>query len=708
MKLIKLGKEELLTVDNPHYKNLQREFEHLKNAKFFDNDQKAQLPVHIVLASGEYARLKTRTNPLKDYEDLCRLDVLGLADTTEHDQSMVYNEFKEQLTRFRRAGTRPVFHGAEIIHLSHRTKQEASEEVERESAQSTKLRVVYDASAKASPESPSLNECLYAGPSLKNKLWEVLVRAQSFPAAITGEIQNAFLQIRVRESERDSLRFHWRPNSQADVEVLRFTRVLFGSVSFPILLRGVLETHFYHWKSKDPDAVEALRRCLYVDDIISGGCTVDEARKKKLKAIDNLGDATFILRKWASNAKELDEGSVNKNHEEQTAAKQQFRVQPTETKIVGTTWNKEKDTLSVCDLKLPWDAELIGKLKQSWEKWENTLSVLSFQEPCSLEIHGFGDASGEGLCAVVYTVAKPSRVTQELLAAKSRLAKRGMTIPRLELVASDMAANLVSNASIALRHIPHRKQCWSDSTVALYWIKGEGDYKQFVSHRVEKIRAANKIVWHHKPTTDNSADLGSRGGKLTEMWMKGPAWLSERSLWPPDLTIKPSIDSQSEAKAARAIRIGAWVKRFIDNARQNRDNIRHGPLTSEKVEEQHMSWIKMVQAGVAENPKSQTDLIQLNVQPDDDKILRCHGRIQGELPIYLPDDALFTVKLVGNAHLETLHGGVILTMAKILKELQCDVSNHLKELRVNAKEFRPRRQAAVVADALNQKLMEQE
>ena len=40
--------------------------------------------------------LLTQTSQ-KDYEDLC--DVLGLADTAEHDQSMVYSEFKEQLTR---------------------------------------------------------------------------------------------------------------------------------------------------------------------------------------------------------------------------------------------------------------------------------------------------------------------------------------------------------------------------------------------------------------------------------------------------------------------------------------------------------------------------------------------------------------------------------------------------------------------------------
>lgn len=40
-------------------------------------------------------------NPNKsfDYEELCRLDVLGLKDTPEHDQHAVYAEFQEQLVR---------------------------------------------------------------------------------------------------------------------------------------------------------------------------------------------------------------------------------------------------------------------------------------------------------------------------------------------------------------------------------------------------------------------------------------------------------------------------------------------------------------------------------------------------------------------------------------------------------------------------------
>ena len=34
-----------------------------------------------------------------DYEELCRLDILGLADSPKHDQQEVYAEFCEQLVR---------------------------------------------------------------------------------------------------------------------------------------------------------------------------------------------------------------------------------------------------------------------------------------------------------------------------------------------------------------------------------------------------------------------------------------------------------------------------------------------------------------------------------------------------------------------------------------------------------------------------------
>ena len=63
-----------------------------------------------------------------------------------------------------------------------------------------------------------------------------------------------------------------------------------------------------------------------------------------------------------------------------------------------------------------------------------------------------------------------------MIAAKSRLAKKNLTIRKLELVAAHMAANGIKSV--------HGR---SDSTVALHWIKGGGSYKYFVTNRVRKI-----------------------------------------------------------------------------------------------------------------------------------------------------------------------------------------------------------------------------
>lgn len=63
VKLTKVHKGELLTVDNPKYQELINSYDHLKGIKIEDDDAKKQLPVHVVLGSGEYARIKTETKP---------------------------------------------------------------------------------------------------------------------------------------------------------------------------------------------------------------------------------------------------------------------------------------------------------------------------------------------------------------------------------------------------------------------------------------------------------------------------------------------------------------------------------------------------------------------------------------------------------------------------------------------------------------------
>ena len=76
-------------------------------------------------------------------------------------------------------------------------------------AESTKLRIVYDTSARAFEGAPSLNDCLHAGPPLQNKLWSVLVRGRFNPVAVSGDPQKAFLQVRIeKKADHDAMRFH--------------------------------------------------------------------------------------------------------------------------------------------------------------------------------------------------------------------------------------------------------------------------------------------------------------------------------------------------------------------------------------------------------------------------------------------------------------------------------------------------------------------
>ena len=366
------------------------------------------------------------------------------------------------------------------------------------------------------------------------------------------------------------------------------------------MLGGVIEYHLQLWEDRKPDTVAEIKKSLYVDDLISGSTTIEKAKKLKDGAIEIFEDAKFTLHKWNSNEHELQPEEVNAQSDESTYAKQQLGVKANESKILGLPWDNTKDRLKVvypqecgdvtkrvilaslakiydplglvspttligklmyrdvCDLKLAWDAPVPSQPKSRWKKWFDGLpdnvefprSIMRHQETIeSVDLHSFGDASGNGVAAAVYAVVKQqSGNSQGLVTAKSRLAKRNTTIPRLELTSAHMATNLLNNVKDALSGFPiNELHAWLDSTVALYWIQNGGDYKQFVANRVRKIQQHNDIVWHHVPTGDNPADLGSRGGSVTNhnLWWNGPEWLANREEWPPEKMIKSSPGSNA-------------------------------------------------------------------------------------------------------------------------------------------------------------------
>eukprot|EP00112_Aurelia_sp_Birch-Aquarium-sp1_P000095 Seg1007.4 transcript_id=Seg1007.4/GoldUCD/mRNA.D3Y31 product="hypothetical protein" protein_id=Seg1007.4/GoldUCD/D3Y31 len=131
----------------------------------------------------------------------------------------------------------------------------------RKEAETTKLRIVYDASAKQRKYDKSLNDCLHIGPPLQPMLYDILLRFRMFPVAILGDVEKAFLQIEVNKEDRDAMRFLWVKDIHQELpEIceLRSTRVIFGSGPSPFLLGATIKEHMETYKSEDPEFVNLV------------------------------------------------------------------------------------------------------------------------------------------------------------------------------------------------------------------------------------------------------------------------------------------------------------------------------------------------------------------------------------------------------------------------------------------------------------------
>lgn len=733
---------------------------------------------------------------MHDYQKLCDLDVLGIKEPLK-EQQPIYEDFKEQLSQseegwyetgllwkprvdhlpsnergsrarltklVQRLERKPdllkqyqeIIEDQERQGIIEKAPQESEQKifyiphkpVVKESAETTKVRIVYDASARETDESPSLNDCLETGPPLQNLIWDILVRNRFKPIALSADLKQAFLQVRIREEDRDVLRFHWIDDeSPSGVAVYRFTRALFGLNQSPFLLGGTLDYHLTSLEKDFPDEVNEIKESLYVDDIISGGTTVNEVEVLKESAIEIFDRAHFQLHKWHSSEKSLEEPVESDPQSEQSFAKQQLGVRSEETKLLGMKWNKSTDQLAVtfptkpkvdtkrtvlsqlasvfdplglvapvtlsgkfiyrdvCDSHVPWDQEVPEPLISKWHAWNASLpeqievprSLAMHQEDIhSIDLHAFGDTSGQGTAAAVYAVVHQTQgVTQGLVTAKARLAKKELSIPRLELVSGQMAASLLDNVKKVLKRFPVQ-DCygWLDSTVALHWINGEGSYKQFVRNRVKQIKEKGYINWRHVGTKDNPADIGSRGcggDYIPKKWLNGPPWLSNPSDWPPEITTKATDETNAELKRDqravlncaledhadamdcvlekfsywKAMRISAWIARYLFNLKSVSTKRRRGALTTEEIQSQVKWWIKKEQMRYENTDQMEEDKLRLNLQENESGLLECKGRIQGEYPIYIPPTSKLAEKIVMHEHVRTLHGGVGMTMAAV-------------------------------------------
>ena len=237
----------------------------------------------------------------------------------------------------------------------------------RKEVSTTKLRVVYDASAKSGKESASLNDCLHKGPSLTPLLFDILLRFREKRVALIGDIEKAFLNMEVDKEDRDFLRFLWLDgvsDPSSEIVVYRFCRVVFGLNASPFLLNATLRHHISKFKDEDPEFVRRMIESFYVDDLVTGEDNTAKAFTLYEKSKNRLASGGFKLRKWMTNDKALkdlieqDENRKPENAsvttEEESFAKFTLGSEVSKNcpKVLGLPWDFENDVIHLTSRRL--------------------------------------------------------------------------------------------------------------------------------------------------------------------------------------------------------------------------------------------------------------------------------------------------------------------------------------------------------------------
>ena len=235
----------------------------------------------------------------------------------------------------------------------------------RSDRETTKLRIVFDGSAKSNKSSLSLNDRLDIGDNHMPLLFEILLRFRAHPVVLTADIEKAFLQVGIHESDRDNLRFLWFDDARSDnpnVVQYRYKRLLFGLTCSPTLLAETIRHHVEKYSETHPEVVEILSR-LYADDLSCGTDNPSKALEIYKSCKDLMKQGGFNLRKWNSNDKTLlkeinimegkneiknviSKGKVDEDDQTYTQYAIGTPQSKGSSKVLGVSWDSYSDQLT--------------------------------------------------------------------------------------------------------------------------------------------------------------------------------------------------------------------------------------------------------------------------------------------------------------------------------------------------------------------------
>lgn len=637
----------------------------------------------------------------------------------------------------------------------------------------TKLRVVFDASAK-SEKGNSLNDILMVGPTVQSDIFSLILRFRLWRFVFTADISKMYRQILVHVDDRKYQCILWRSNPSDRLQAYRLNTITYGTSAAPFLATRTLNQLAADYATDYPEASATILADCYVDDIVTGSNSLSELVRSQSQLIEMLGCGGLELRKWCANSdtllNHLPEGSIETHTRfrdndivktlglmwEPAGDKFLINISPlTENRVSKRTILA--DTMRVFDplglispvvvgakiflqdlwkLNITWDESLPTEIHGKWVAFRKQLTLLYslqfrrhvlLENPLSIQIHAFADASEKAYGAVIYlrSIDRSGAVNVSLLCSKTRVAPtKQISLPRVELCAAQLAAQLVDRVRHACQqHIAfERTAYWTDSKIVLAWIAAPAyNWKTFVANRVANIQELSEPQnWHHVRTHENPADLASRGTTArglieSDLWLNGPEFLRSNSEWcveefaaisdPPErrqqkislVTIESQPDFIDRLKHKNSyktiIRVVAICYRFVDNIKAKQSNTlgkhmslqQYNVIDAVELDRALVSCVRYIQQQCfavelkcltnGRTFSKRSSISSLNPFVDNNNVIRVGGRLKNaslsytsKHPILLPAAHSFTMAMIVHYHVKNLHAGPQALLAAIREQ----------------------------------------
>ncbi|CAH2101847.1 unnamed protein product [Euphydryas editha] len=447
----------------------------------------------------------------------------------------------------------------------------------RESSISTKLRTVFNASMKTN-SGYSLNDLMEKGPNLQKDILSLIIKWRSYKYVITADIEKMYRQILIHQDQQSLQKIIWRESTKEPLREMQLCTLTYGTKAAPFIAMRTLQQLAKDEGNAFPLARKALQQECYMDDVITGGDTIETTKLLQQELYELLKKGGFILRKWATNEPSVLENvqDTEKRHRNDYNFKQQEF-----SKTLGLSWNDSTDTFHfICETphnkknetytkrrllseiskiydplgwlspitiqaklifqklwsgnyqNIDWDSNVPNDIADEWIKIKtdlpsiNNISLQRWmrnENNRTIELQAFCDASEQAYAGVIYsrTTSPTGAYVTTLLAAKTKVAplKKKITIPRLELCAAVLLTKLMEKITKVLTDYDLRISCWTDSKVVLAWLQSkQSKFEKYITNRTAFItNIVPAINWGYVKSNENPADCATRGLSPTKL-----------------------------------------------------------------------------------------------------------------------------------------------------------------------------------------------